>query len=200
MAATIANELSSAMSTVVLPLIVLSTTQSPALAGIAVASSTAALIVSQVFAGTVVDRFSPALILRVASLTQAVGWSVVCIAALLAPTSFPLIVIGAVLAGGASGFDGPSEHTLIKVIVPKESLGRATAVSQGREATAGLLGGPIAGALHAVSGVLALAVQTILHLLAPLVAPRAPRPRREGGESFIAELQAGFRIVLRHSG
>lgn len=200
MAATIANELSGAMSTVVLPLIVLSTTHSPALAGIAVASSTAGLIISQIFAGTVVDRFSPARILRVSSLTQAVGWLVVCSAVLFAPTCFSPILIGAVLAGGASGFDGPSEHTLIKVIVPKESLGRATAVSQGREATAGLLGGPIAGALYAVSGVLALATQTILHLLASIVAPPARRPRREGGESFIAELKAGFRIVLKHPG
>lgn len=198
--ATIANELSSAMSTVVLPLIVLGVTNSPSLAGVAVSASIATLISVQVFAGAIVDRFSPSRTLRISSALQAFGWAIVLCGAVASVNCFALILLGAVIAGGASGFDGPSEHALIKAIIDKESLGRATAVSQGREATAQLLGGPIGGALVSLLSIATLLIQTLLHFVAFFLTPDVKTVRDTSDRDIRHDIVAGYRIVVKHRG
>lgn len=199
--AKIANELSSAIGNVALPLVVLMTTSSATLAGTALFFSSAALVVMQIFGGAITDRFRADRTLRYSSLIQGLGWALVLIAVIVPGLSTPLIIVGATIAGAASGLDGPSEFALLKVVVDQRQFGRATAIGQGREAAAGLLGGPLAGALFAIATFVPFAIQMVLHAIATIAAPRrAGAPRVEKNEKFLTEVVEGFGIVLRNPG
>lgn len=200
--AKVANELSSAVGNVALPLVVLATTASATLAGLALFVSSAALIAAQAFGGALVDRHSPSLVLRLSSFTQALGWALVILALTPREHLFLLILLGSALAGGASGFDAPSEQALVKLVVPRRQLGHAAAVSQGREASAGLIGGPIGGLLYSLGPVMAPAVQVSLNVLAGVFAPPVSRvqdPAAPPG-GYLSEVRAGFGFVWHHPG
>ncbi|QTX03622.1 MFS transporter [Agromyces archimandritae] len=198
-ATTVSNEFSSAIGAIVLPLLVLGSTGSATLAGAVLFVTQAVLIASQVFGGALVDRYSASRTLRASSALQALGWAAVLAGTLLGGGW--LILLGAALAAAASGVDGPSEHTLIKHVVPQAALGRATAVSQGREAAAGLAGKPVGGLLFGISAQLALGVQVVLHVVAAVCTPRVSVNReRTAPEPFLASLRAGFGMVIRHPG
>lgn len=199
--AKVGNELSSAIGTVALPLVVLMATESATLAGASLFCSSAALVVMQIVGGAVTDRLHADRTLRLSSFVQACGWALVLVATFFPDLLVPLVLVGATVAGAASGLDGPSEFALLKALVPQEQFGRATAVGQGREAAAGLAGGRAAGALVAAASFIPFAIQVILHLLATIATPRRPPQTREPAhESFISDVVEGFRIVVRDSG
>lgn len=201
--AKVSNELSSAIGNVALPLIVLGVTASATLAGLVLFASNAALIATQAFGGALVDRHSPSFVLRLSSFAQASGWALALLAILVPePGLLPVLLLGAALAGAASGLDGPSEQALVKVIVPRDQLGQAAAVSQGREAGAGLIGGPVGGLLYSLGAAWALGAQVALNVIAGIFTPRQSRvaehaPPQSG---YITQLREGFVFVWRQSG
>lgn len=199
--AKVANELSSAVSNVALPLLVLAATGSATLAGVSLFFASAALVVMQIFGGAITDRYRADRTLRFSSLFQAIGWALVLLAALTPNLSMPLVIGGATIAGAASGLDGPSEFALLKALVDQRHFGRATAIGQGREAAAGLTGGPLAGALFAISSFVPFAIQIGLHLLATAATPRRSGavPKTEH-EKFLTEVGKGFALVIRNPG
>ncbi|WP_083508924.1 MFS transporter [Arthrobacter alpinus] len=202
-AATVSNELSGAMAGVALPLFVLAITGSATLAGVAAFVSSAAMISTQVFAGAVADRFAPDRTLRFSSIIQASAWGLLGISAVVTTAPVWVVILVAGIAGAASSLDGPSEHALIKVFVPQAQLGHAAAVSQGRESAAGLLGGPIGGGLFSVIAAAPFILQAVLHTLAALFAPRAPKMESlavHEQESFLKDVAEGFKNVLQHPG
>lgn len=201
--AKVSNELSSAIGNVALPLIVLGVTASATLAGLVLFASNAALIVTQAFGGALVDRHSPSLVLRLSSFTQASGWALALLAIFFPePGILPVLILGAALAGAASGLDGPSEQALVKVVVPRGQLGQAAAVSQGREAGAGLVGGPIGGLLYSLGGAWALGTQVALNVVAGIFTPRPSRvaEHESSPSAYIAQLREGFVFVWRQPG
>lgn len=201
--AKVSNELSSAVGNVALPLIVLGATGSATLAGLVLFASNAALIAAQAFGGALVDRHSPSRVLRLSSFTQASGWALALLAIFLPePGMLPVLILGAALAGAASGLDGPSEQALVKVIVPRDQLGQAAAVSQGREAGAGLVGGPVGGLLYSLGAAGALGAQVALNVIAGIFTPRPSRvgehaPPQSG---YLTQLREGFAFVWRQPG
>lgn len=201
--AKVANELSGAIGNLTLPLLVLLLSGSATLAGTALAISTVALIATQTLGGALVDRWSPSVTLRLSSFVQAAGWALVLAALFVPGVAVPLLLVGSVIAGGASGLDGPSEHALLKVIVPQSQLGQAAALSQGREAAAGLLGGPIGGFLYALAPAWSMVSQVALNALAGLVTPRVPAGAADEDAAplgFFREVALGFSTVFRHPG
>jgi len=201
--AKVSNELSSAIGNVALPLIDLGVTASATLAGLVLFASNAALIATQAFGGALVDRHSPSLVLRLSSFTQASGWALALLAIFFPePGMLPVLILGAALAGAASGLDGPSEQALVKVIVPRGQLGQAAAVSQGREAGAGLVGGPIGGLLYSLGGAWALGTQVALNVVAGIFTPRPSRVAEyeSSPSGYIAQLREGFVFVWRQPG
>lgn len=197
--AKVSNELSSAIGNVALPLVVLTATGSATLAGAALFFSSAALVIMQIFGGAITDRFRADRTLRFSSLVQGLGWAVVLVSVITPNLSTPLLICGATLAGAASGLDGPSEFALVKALVDQRDFGRATAIGQGREAAAGLVGGPIAGALFAAASFVPFAVQILLHAIATVTTPRKrAEAKRENSERFLTEVVTGFGIVVKH--
>lgn len=200
-ATTVANELSSAMGVVVVPLLILTISDSAAVAGIASFIAAFASICTQLLSGGVVDRWAPDRTLRLSSVVQAAAWGGLALWLLLSPVPVWAVIAAATLAGIASSLDGPSEHALVKLLVPQQHLGRAVAVSQGRESAAGLLGGPAGGALFGVAVALPVVAQTVLHTVAAIMAPRAPRERTATEpQHFWRDLVEGYRMVLAHRG
>ncbi|MBC6493918.1 hypothetical protein BEP68_03605 [Microbacterium sp. 4-7] len=201
--AKVSNELSSAIGNVALPLIVLGMTASATLAGLVLFVSNAALIATQALGGALVDRHPPSLVLRLSSFAQAFGWALALTAILLPDAKFlPLLLLGAALAGGASGLDGPSEQALVKVIVPRDQLGWAAAVSQGREAGAGLIGGPVGGLLFSAGTVWALGAQIALNVVAGIFTPRSSSRATDlqPQSGYVVQLRDGFAFVWRQRG
>lgn len=195
--AKVSNELSSAISLVALPLAVVAVTSDVALAGAAVATVSGALVVSQTLAGTAVDRWGAARSLRLSSIIQALGWLMVLVGVL--QINVVVIFCGTLIAGVASGVDGPAEQRLMKMVVPPRQIGRASAVGQAREASAELLGGPIGGWLISFLTYLPFLTQVVLNSLAAFATP-AVKERIVVGDSsstsFWSELGEGFRHVF----
>jgi len=200
--AALASEFSSAMASVVLPLLVLGAGETAGIAGVVTFITTAAAIVSQVFSGAIADRMSGVRAFRLASLAQAACWLV--LATLVALDPRPAWFVVAAIAAVAMGFSSlcyPSQESLVKRLVPEAQFGQAAAVSQGREAAAGLLGGPAGGALFGVKAGLAILVQAALHAVAALIIP-SPEPvehhdlepgAAKGG--FFGDVADGFRVL-----
>lgn len=206
MATTVANEFSAAMAGVVLPLLILLMTHSATMAGVAAFIVALATIGTQLISGAVADRFAPDRTLRLSSLAQALAWGGLALASLFWALPVWAVICAAAIAGIASSLDGPSEHALVKIVVPQRQLGRAAAVSQGRESAAELLGGPAGGALFGLLATLPLFGQAILHTIAAIISPRLgsgdhTREAIPGArDSFKRDLIRGYHIVARHRG
>lgn len=195
--AKVSNELSSAISLVALPLAVVAITGDVVLAGAVVATVSGALVISQTLAGTAVDRWGATLSLRLSSITQALGWLMVLVGVL--QINVVVIFCGTLIAGVASGVDGPAEQRLMKMVVPPAQIGRASAVGQAREASAELLGGPIGGWLIAFQAYVPFVAQVVLNGLAALATPAVKEKTVAGnmnGSSFWSELSEGFHYVF----
>lgn len=198
--AKVGNELSSAVSNVALPLVMLALTGDAALAGFSVALTTCALILSQTFGGALVDRWEGSRALRYSSLVQAVGWSI-ALGGVVVGHRFGvgLVLMGCVLAGVASGLDGPSEQLVLKRVVAREQMGRASAVGQAREATAELSGGPLGGFAYSVGAWVPFVLQIVLNLVAAIAVPRVAQSRLRddvGSRGVLSEMIEGFRYAF----
>ncbi|MDR0958905.1 MAG: MFS transporter [Propionibacteriaceae bacterium] len=201
-AATAGNELSQAMTVVTIPLLVLGMGGSATTAGIIVFSSTAAAVISQIFAGALTDRFTAGMTFRISLLVQLLAWGFLGAAVYFDASSIVIVLCVVIVAGAFSSLGAPSEHALVKSFVSNEQLGSAAAVSQGREAAAGLLGGPLGGALMSFSAAWAIWLQSILHLFALVISPSQRRedteqPREQG---FLGDVVEGFTVVISHRG
>jgi len=193
------------MASVVLPLFVLSAGGSATVVGIITFVCTLVAVASQALAGALVDRLSPARAFRMASTMQAVCWGTLALIVIRHehPT-WPLVGAIGAIAMGFSSLCYPSEGALIKVLVSPEQFGRAAAVSQGREAAAGLLGGPTGGALFGVAAVLGISAQAAMHAIAALLVP-SPDERTVGaagskhaGQGYLSDVIDGFHASLQH--
>lgn len=172
----------------------------PALVGVASCCAMGALIAMQCFAGALVDRVGASVALRGSSLAQALGWAAVLCAAAM-HSVWAMILFGTI-AGAASGLDGPAEFALTKSVVKQEDIGRASAVAQGREAAAGLVGTPLGGAIYSVGHFIPLVVQIVLGVGAALLTPRVPRAREQdvAEEPFLVQVRSGFKAVFADPG
>lgn len=192
--AKVSNELSSAISVVALPLAIVAVTQDVILAGAVVAITSGALVISQALTGAAVDRWGASFSLRISSALQALGWLLVLVG--IFQTSVFLMFFGALIAGAASGIDGPAEQRLMKLVVAPAQMGRASAVGQGREAAAELLGGPSAGWLFAIQTHIPFLAQIVLNTLAAFATPKVREKVATRGGRYWVELAEGFKHVF----
>lgn len=201
--ATFSNELAQGMSFVAIPIIVLTHGASATSAGIVVSLVTLAGIVSQVFSGALADHYSPSALLRAGSAVQSLAMFALGVAMATGFGSVPLIALLCVTAAVAASVSGPAEHSIINKILPADDFAAANATIQAREATAGVMGGPVAGAALAVGSAIVVVVQAILHALGTGVAPGGVPASREADspeDPFLQRVLAGFRYVWRHLG
>lgn len=148
------------------PLICLTVTGSPALAGTIALFQGIGLTLGILPGGILADRHNRRQ-LRLLSSVLGILTQTTLLALLLTGTaSVPALSLLALLDRFRSSLFASASNAMIKQVVPEEQLPQAIAINQGREAAVGLGAGPAGGALlsfHLISPVLA---QIVGHVLA----------------------------------
>ena len=201
------SELGSRVSMFVFPLIAYAMTGSAVLAAAAEAVHLLGLAGALLPAGVVADRVDRRRVMRAASGSGAVLYASLVLAALLGELTLPHLLVVALLTGVVAGAFAPAEMSAVRTVVAAEDLPTALAQNQGRLHVAGLVGGPIGGALYGVARWLPFAADAASFAVSwvmlgrirtdlspePTTGPRTgPRP---SGRAQVAE---GARYVWRH--
>ncbi|GAA1353691.1 MFS transporter [Falsarthrobacter nasiphocae] len=181
------NEFAGSIAAVAIPLLVLELTGSAAQAGLVAAVGGVGFVASQFFSGAITDRFSAFNVLRLSSLVQALAAGVLLALVVFRVDQAAILASVVLVAALASSFDSPSEHSIVKRVVPQADLGKAASIAQGRESLAGLLGGPATGVLLMAGAWLPMAVMAFFHSLATALAPRDPHSEGDGNLASRAE-------------
>ena len=108
------------------------------------------------------------------------------------------ILVAAFVAGLGQAFGGPAYQALTPSLVPKKHLPNAIALLSIQFNLAGVVGGPIGGALFAVVGpAMCFLINglSFLAVIASLLVLRVPFVRRSGQPKMLRSLLEGFRAV-----
>ncbi|RRD41640.1 MFS transporter [Buchananella hordeovulneris] len=143
----LASRLGWTMLAFVLPLQVLDQSGSVALAGLVGTATLAAGLVTALPSGVLVDSLPRVRLLRLSYF----GMAGAAVATLLLVNRWQLVLPGiacALLGSIANNMSGPVTVAVIRETVPREELGKAFSIEQGRSRLVSLLGAPIGGALY----------------------------------------------------
>jgi len=135
------------------PLLALQLTGSPTAAGVVAAVGQTGALLAALPAGVVADRTDRRRLVVVAASVAALLWATVVVAGItdgLTAWHLAAVLFGAAVA---TAFLDPAISGAFRAVVPQPQLPTAYAAAQGRDAVAGMLGGPLGGALYGVAHV-----------------------------------------------
>src|SRR4051794_31889182 len=191
------SELGTRVSMFVFPLVTYALTGSALLAGIAGGLELLGTALALLPGGLLADRVDRGRLMRTASGAGVLLYASLVVAGALGVLTIPHLFVVGVLTGVCAGVFAPAEMSAVRAVVATEQLPTALSQQQARQHVAGLVGGPLGGALYAATrwvpflfDAVTFAVSWVLlgRIRADLsAAPRsgAPRPAR-------AELMEGF--------
>lgn len=192
------SELGSALSMFVFPLIAYALSGSALTAAVVEAAYLGGLCATLLPAGVLADRVDRKRIMLASSATGCAAYASLAVAGATGHLTLPHLVGVALLAGVAAGAFSPAQTSAIRSVVSTEDLPTALSQNQARQHVASLLGGPLGGALYAVTRWLPFAVDAITFAIACATVSRvrtdlgAPQRRREPLREQLAE---GFRFM-----
>lgn len=160
-----------------IPLIALMVTNDPAQAGIIGGVGAAVRVSLTLFGGVLADRHRRITLMVLGAsvgVVLSIGFTALALGDAL--TFSTLLVLDVLLAARTGLFDTAGESAL-KDLVSADTMGRAQAANQARDAALQLAGGPIGGALLVVGGWLVGAVMAACHLISAVAAAVIPRLR-----------------------
>lgn len=179
------SELGSALSMFVFPLVAYALTGSALTAATVEAAYLGGLCATLLPAGVLADRVDRRRIMLVSSATGCVAYASLAVAGAIGHLTLPHLVGVALLGGVAAGAFNPAQTSAIRSVVATEDLPTALSQNQARQHVASLLGGPLGGALYAVTRWLPFAVDAVSFAIACVTVSRvrtdlsAPHRRRE---------------------
>jgi len=194
------SELGSALSMFAFPLIAYALSGSALTAALVEAAYLGGLCATLLPAGVLADRVDRKRIMLVSSATGCAAYTSLAVAGATGSLTLPHLVVVALVAGVAAGAFNPAQLSAIRSVVPTDDLPTALSQNQARQHVASLLGGPLGGALYAVTRWLPFAVDAITFAVACATVSRvrtdlsAPRRRRE---PLLQQLGEGFRFIWR---
>ncbi len=194
------SELGSALSMFAFPLIAYALSGSALTAALVEAAYLGGMCATLLPAGVLADRVDRKRIMLVSSATGCAAYTSLAVAGATGSLTLPHLVGVALVAGVAAGAFNPAQLSAIRSVVPTDDLPTALSQNQARQHVASLLGGPLGGALYAVTRWLPFAVDAITFAVACATVSRvrtdlsAPRRRREPLRQQLAE---GFRFIWR---
>lgn len=169
-----------------IPLIALLVTNDPAQAGIIGGVGMVVRLVVLLYGGVLADRHDRiALMLLGAGVATILSFGFTLLALGDALTFATLLIVEVLLVARAGVFE-PASESALKEIVPAESMGRAQAANQARDAILQLGGGPLGGALLVVGAWLVGVVMTAAYAFSALTAwmlRRIPLPPADTHEA-----------------
>ncbi|HET6938601.1 MAG TPA: MFS transporter [Nocardioides sp.] len=145
------SELGTRVSMFVLPLVTFTLTGSALLAGIAGGLDLLGMALALLPAGLLADRMDRRRLMRTASGAGLVLYGSLVVAGALGVLTIPHLFAVALLTGVCAGVFAPAEMSAVRTVVPGEQLPTALSQQQARQHVASLVGGPLGGALYAVS-------------------------------------------------
>ncbi|MPQ97782.1 MFS transporter [Modestobacter sp. I12A-02628] len=196
------SALGSRMSMFVFPLLAYSLSGSAITAALVEGSHLLGLVAALLPAGALADRVDRRRLMIGASAAGMVLYGSLALAGALGRLTVVHLAVVGLLAGVAAGVFGPAQMSAIRSVVTTEQLPAALSQNEAREHVAGLLGGPLGGALYGAVRWLPFAVDTLTYAVSCLMlsrlrtdlspAPAGTRPRRR----LRAEVAEGLRFVV----
>nr|MDQ3765222.1 MFS transporter [Actinomycetota bacterium] len=163
---------------VALPLLVLNTTGSAAVAGFVGFAVLAAVALTTLPGGRVADRYDRRAVLVCCAGGSAISMGLLAVAVHLGVATIPVLLLLTALHGALSGAFSSAGMAALPHVVPAAQLPTALATDTARLAAAGLAGPVLAGALFGVSPELPFSVAAVALLVATacVMAIRTPLP------------------------
>jgi len=198
------NELGSRMSMFVFPLLAYAITGSAANAAVAEFAFLLGNAVALLPGGILADRVDRRLVMLTASASGLVLYGVLALAVAGGWATLPLISSVGLLTGLGAGAFEPAQMSAIRAVVSEEELPTALSQNQARQHVAGLVGGPLGGALFGLFRWLPFAVDAVTFAISCLSLSRIrtslkPEPRVVPSERVRDDLARGFAFIWARS-
>ncbi len=195
------SELGSRVSMFVFPLLGYALTGSALVAALAEALHLLGLVGALLPAGVLADRLDRRRMMRAASAAGLVLYASLVVAGLAGVLTAPHLLTVALLTGACAGAFAPAEIAAVRTVVDDEELPTALSQQQARQHVAGLVGGPLGGALYAVTQWLPFAVDAVTYAVSWLLLGRIradlSAPQRKPGRSRpLHDLADGVRFLV----
>ncbi len=145
------SELGTRVSMFVFPLVTYAITGSIMLAAVAGALDLLGMGLALLPGGLIADRRHRGRVMRTAAGAGVLLYGSLVAAGLLGVLTVPHLFAVALLTGVAAGVFAPAEMSAVRTVVPTEQLPAALSQQQARQHVAELVGGPLGGALYAVT-------------------------------------------------
>lgn len=194
------------LATVAVPWLALTTTGSPAAAGLAAFAELGPLVVAKVLCGPVIDRLGPRRVAVSCDAASAVSVAAIPVLHHLGLLSFPVLLVLVAVTGTLRGPADAAKRSLTPTLAETTGypMERVTGLSATVERTSALAGSAVAAGLVALVGAAdALVVNAVGLLLAAVVLQatagaldpsRSPDP---DPEPYLERLRAGGRFLRR---
>jgi predicted MFS family arabinose efflux permease len=187
--------LGSRISVVAYPLLVLSMTRSPAIAGVVGFLGTLPYILFQLPAGAVADRVNRRRMMILCDVGRLLALGSIPLAAWLGRLTLVQVAVAACVEGILFVFFRLGEGAAIRLIVDPSQHSLALAQNEARMRAAGLLGSPIGGYLFGLGRALPFLADALTYLasLGTLLLIRAPFEEQRTGEPshVLADIREG---------
>jgi MFS family permease len=167
------------MSGVAFPLLVLTTTGSPAKAGLVGLAANAPFVLLQLPAGAYVDRWNRRAVMLCADVGRAAALGSLAIAIAIDRLTFAQTLVVAIAEGSLFVIFRLAEGAALRQVVPQEAqLADAIALNQARSYGTSLAGQPLGGLLFGIRATLPFAADAVSYLasLVTIAAIRSPLP------------------------
>jgi MFS family permease len=197
------SDTGSAAALIAYPLLILALTHSAALAGIV---STVRLVVQLVLGlpgGALSDRFDRRLTMIVCDTIRAVVMALLVALVLLHVASWPVVMVVAIIDGGANVLFDPSANAALPAIVADDQLEQAWAATEARSYGANLVGPALGGFLFALGSAMPFLADSVSYLASVGTVSRIRgrfRPERTGErKSLWHEVAEGLGLVWQNA-
>lgn len=199
------SEVGSRMSMFVFPLLAYALTGSALWAAAAETAHLVGLCAMLLPAGVLADRLDRRRLMRTASASGALLYASLVVAALSTGITVPHLLLVATLTGAGAGVFMPAENSAVRSVVAPEHLATALSQNQARQHVAGLVGGPIGGALLSLARWMPFAVDAVTYAVSwvllgrirtDLSAPETTEPRTGVRKSLVEGLGFVLRVPL----
>jgi MFS family permease len=170
------SALGTSVSTIAFPLLVLYLTGSVGKAGLIGSANLLGVLITTLWGGVLADRVSRKAILVIGPLVQAGLLAVVTVLVRGGDVNLAVLVLIALVSGGASGVVMAAATPALRRVVPKEQLAAANGQAVSRDMVAQLLGAPLGGLLFGIARWLPFLADALSFLFAALGALNIRRP------------------------
>lgn len=187
------SQLGTSVSSLAYPLLLLGTTGSAVVAGLAATIVAVVGLGMRVPGGFVADRYRHKTLMLAADAARTAVVGSVGISVLMDAVSVPFILLAVALEAACGAAFGPAEFALLRMLVPSHERALAVGRMQSRSQIAGLVGPAIGGALFGFSPALPFLFDAASYAISFLLVLAIKAPTVGAATTSTRSLDAGWR-------